>query len=348
MLVAVSAGVPSLSHELLVELFRRRPSLARELLSACRQIELDGVSAEQGSIDLTQVVPAEYRADAVTVLRDRQGKAVSAIIVEVQLEVDKHKLLTWPLYVTAARANLGCPVMLLILAPKHSVARWASRPIPTGHPGYVLRPIVIGSDQIPCITDAVAARESPELTVLSAVTRPDVAMISPVRVALKKLPEDRRKVYWDWFKDHLPARMSEAVEVSMKYNDPMLDSLERYLQARKRRLDRRRRRIVKLVGARSPVLRDEIEGWLRDQPESVLDLMNLALVAALDEAEMRGVMKMLSARPPEPPPVNDLRASDRALRRAGLIPPKRRGGRAAHAPRTPRTRTARVSRRAAT
>ena len=97
--------------------------LALELLRACAEIRLDGATAELGTIDLSQVAPTEYRSDSLTVLRDGAGKAVGAVIVEVQLWDDDDKRRTWPLYVAAARARYGCPATLLVLAPNPAVAR---------------------------------------------------------------------------------------------------------------------------------------------------------------------------------------------------------------------------------
>src|SRR6187397_2975793 len=96
----------SFQHELLVELFRQRPALSLELLRAGAGIELEGVTAELGSIDLSQVAPTAYRSDALTVTRDREGVARAAVIAEVQLHTDEDKRRSWPLYLTAARASL--------------------------------------------------------------------------------------------------------------------------------------------------------------------------------------------------------------------------------------------------
>ena len=60
------AGVPSLMHEFLVDLFRQRPPLAVELLQAGLGIRLEGATVEVGSIDLSQVAPTAYRSDALT------------------------------------------------------------------------------------------------------------------------------------------------------------------------------------------------------------------------------------------------------------------------------------------
>ena len=161
--LAHSTAVLSLEHELHVELFRRRPELAPELLRACTAIQLEGATAERGSIDLSQVAPAGYHSDALTVLRDPDGAAVAAVIAEVQLHRDDDKRRTWPLYVAAARASHGCPVTLLVLAPDPAVARWASAPIELGHPGFVLRPVVLGYAQIPRVHDPALARAAPQL-----------------------------------------------------------------------------------------------------------------------------------------------------------------------------------------
>jgi hypothetical protein len=82
--------MPSLSHEALLLLFRNRPELAPELLSEALGVELPAYTEVRvESADLTDVVPAEYRADLVVLLVD--GKPVFAIVVEVQLTRDDRK-----------------------------------------------------------------------------------------------------------------------------------------------------------------------------------------------------------------------------------------------------------------
>jgi hypothetical protein len=57
--------------------------------------------------------------------------------------------------------------VLLVISPKTGVAGWARKPIPLGHPGLVLQPLVLGPEEVPVLTDAQAA-PAPELAVLSA------------------------------------------------------------------------------------------------------------------------------------------------------------------------------------
>jgi hypothetical protein len=83
---------------------------------------------------LSQVVPTEYIADLVVLLY--RGEPVFGIVVEAQLAADDDKRFSWPLYAVALRARLRCPTCLLVVTPDAGVARWASKPIDTGQPGF--------------------------------------------------------------------------------------------------------------------------------------------------------------------------------------------------------------------
>ena len=88
----------SFFHELLVDLFRQRPALARELLSACTGVDLGGLIAELGSIDLSQVAPSAYRSDALIVLRNPRRELEVAGPISVtkllrQLDLNRESVL---------------------------------------------------------------------------------------------------------------------------------------------------------------------------------------------------------------------------------------------------------------
>ena len=101
--------MPSMAHEILVDLFKNRPSLAAEILIEVLGISLPDYSeARIAPADLTEIQPAEYRADIVVILF-YNGNPVRVVIVEVQLAADPQKRLSWPAYVTVARAAHGCP-----------------------------------------------------------------------------------------------------------------------------------------------------------------------------------------------------------------------------------------------
>jgi hypothetical protein len=288
--------VPSFLHEFLVELFRQRPELGPELLHACVGLRIEGAKAERGSIDLSQVAPTEYRSDALTVVRDAAGKAVAAVIVEVQLGEDEDKRWTWPLYLTAARASERCPAMLLVLAPDRRVARWASQAIEVGQPGFALRPIVLDYAQVPRISDPQAACASPELAVLSAMAHRDLETAAAAGAVIPVLPEDLQKLYWDVILSVLPGQVRWALEARMiKGYEYQSDFARKYVaegraEGRQEGLEEGMRRgIVEGVCARLPGLRDELTRWLRDQPEGRLVQLAAELGKAQDEAAVRAI-----------------------------------------------------------
>jgi hypothetical protein len=87
--------MPSQLHEALLLLFRNRPELAPELLRDALQVELPAYSeARIESAELSDIQPAEYRADLVVLLYE--GKPVLGIVVEVQLRPDPDKRYSWP------------------------------------------------------------------------------------------------------------------------------------------------------------------------------------------------------------------------------------------------------------
>jgi len=184
-------------------MFRTRPELARELLEACAGLRLAYGEWEAASIDLSQAVPSEYRADAVTIVRGVDGKVSAAIIVEVQLGIDRDKAWTWPVYVSALRARLRCPVVLFVLA-HDEVATWARRPIELGNPGSALAPIVVALSEVPRITEAAEAARAPELTVLSALGHREEAVGYAAIKGFTGLDEDRSKLYLDLILAALP------------------------------------------------------------------------------------------------------------------------------------------------
>ncbi len=174
--------MPSLQHETLRLLFQNRPELAPDLLREALGVELPAYSSVRvESADLTDIVPAEYRADLVVLLVD--NKPVLAIVVEVQLSQDDRKLFTWPVYVVGLRARFECPAVVLVVTSEPAVARWASRPIPIG-PGATLSPWVIGPDAVPVVTDAARAALDPELAVLSVMAHGHDDVETAVKVAL--------------------------------------------------------------------------------------------------------------------------------------------------------------------
>ena len=205
-----------MAHETLVDLFKNRPSLGAELLSEALGVALPSCTeARLLSIDLTQIRPAEYRADVVVLLLDGDIP-VSVLIIEVQLGIDPRKRFTWPEYAMGARAIHSCPVSLLVVAPYPDVAAWCAEPIETGIPGFVLRPPVLGRAAVPVVTDPAEAARRPELAVLSVMAHGagelGAAIAAAVLPAIQDLDEERARFYGDLVYNALNDAARRALE----------------------------------------------------------------------------------------------------------------------------------------
>jgi len=213
--------MPSQLHEALLLLFRNRPTLAPELLEQALRVELPVYSeARIESADLTDVQPAEYRADLVVLLCD--GKPVLGIVVEVQLRRSARKRFTWPAYVAALRARIRCPVCLLVVTTDDAVARWAARAIDLGG-GNSFTPLVVGPSGVPVVENRAHARSDPELAVLSAMAHGrDANSERALRIALVamaasiELDAGRATLYFDL----VAMSLSEAARKALREMDP--------------------------------------------------------------------------------------------------------------------------------
>jgi hypothetical protein len=206
--------VPSHSHDALLLLFRNCPELAPELLRDALHVALPAYSEVRlESADLTDIAPAEYRADLVVLLVD--GKPVLGIVVEVQLTTRKRRRFTWPAYVVNLRARLECPACVLVITPSESVAEWCRAPIDLG-PGGVLSPLVVGPASVPVVDDAAVAARAPELAVLSCIAHGEEAHAERIGkaalLAALRLEDDRQVLY----SDLVFAALSDAARTALE------------------------------------------------------------------------------------------------------------------------------------
>ncbi|WP_246180626.1 hypothetical protein [Nocardia ninae] len=193
---------PKYIHEGLVELFRCRPELAAGFLHEVFGLPLpDFQQTRTEACDFTDIGPKEFRGDMAFSLTNGSGTPVAGIAVEVQLRRDGTRQWSWPVYVVTLRARLKCPVFLLVVAPDVGVAEWAARPIDLGHPGMTLRPLVLGPNQVPAVTDPAEAVAVPERAVLSAIAHAEGPqareVLSALLAGLVKTEDERAKMYYD-------------------------------------------------------------------------------------------------------------------------------------------------------
>jgi hypothetical protein len=204
--------MPSARHEAANFALHSRPQLLLDLLDAVGVTLAGHDRLLVDSADLSDLVPTEFRCDGV-VTAWAGDTAVESVGVEFQLRFDEDKPFVWPAYLGNLRAKRRCPVRLVVFCTSTRTADRCAEPIETGHPGYVLRPIVFGPREIPRVVHAEEARAKPGLTVLSALSHPRD------RRVLTVLPEALLPVAPGMFEDYhrlveaaLPAAARRFVE----------------------------------------------------------------------------------------------------------------------------------------
>lgn len=227
--------MPSFPHEALVRMFRNSTRLAPGLL---RQLEIEVPAysdVRYDSSDLTDLNPAEYRADLVMVLVEQKDPALG-IIVEVQLSVDEEKRYSWPAYIANLRARIRCPVCLLVIATEFTVARWAARTIELGG-GSKIIPCVAGPRDVPLVTDLQHAKDDVELAVLSAQMHArdsDIRLVErSVEIAIrasKTLDAGRSNLYVHVILNSLPEAVREQLKMNAVVSECMSDFARRYVE----------------------------------------------------------------------------------------------------------------------
>ena len=214
--------MPSTLHEILLELFLADPAAAARRILAWLDLPAPpyrDVQVERTS--LGELLPLDLRADGVLRLVGPQGRAALCLVVEVQLKVDPDKGYSWPAYLTAARARYRCRAEVVVVAPDPAVAAWARRPVSLSYENS-FRPLVLGPEQIPLVTDAGAAAAAPEealLSVLAHARGPSGAARETLLAAAQALPtldDELGMVYWDLIQGALPGALRAWLEEQMQ------------------------------------------------------------------------------------------------------------------------------------
>jgi hypothetical protein len=272
-----------IEHEAIVELLRNRPQLALELLesvvpgcatSGCP----DDLEARIESVDFGDAKPLERAADFVASF----GSAANAVrvIVEVQRSPDLEKRLSWPGYVAVSWARNAQRTYLLVITLDVATARWAAEPIDVGH--FEFRPIVVGPNAVPVITETDAARRSPELAVLSLGVHRDhpevLAIADAALAAVQELDEARARFYSELVGHWLPAATRAILEANMDIKREFISEFSRRNRAEGRaegeaegraegeakgRAEGRAEAVLRVLGARGLSVSDAVAARVR-------------------------------------------------------------------------------------
>ncbi|MGW3723768.1 hypothetical protein [Streptomyces sp. F001] len=139
--------------------------------------------------DLTEIEPVERRVD--TLLRAETDEGTYLLVIESQGKRDEGKRGSWAYYLSYLYAKYRWEPVLIVLTQSRSTARWATRPIRLGLPGWhslTVRPLVLSPENVPLIADEAEAKRDVFLAAFSAMTHgkgPDAAAIlKPLAAAL--------------------------------------------------------------------------------------------------------------------------------------------------------------------
>jgi hypothetical protein len=163
------------------------------------------VRVELGSTDASNVVPAELKADIVTVIYDKAtSEALLLVVIEPQGREDSAKKFSWPAYLANLRQAHRCEsAVLIVVCWDAAEADKCRKAIPMGHPGYTLVPVVLGPRNGPdldgagpwitILAGAIGAldleTDSGRRTILDAITAtgsstPDIRTLTAIILAI--------------------------------------------------------------------------------------------------------------------------------------------------------------------
>jgi hypothetical protein len=222
--------MPSIAHEAAVELLHRNPQLAATLLASAGVRIPAEATAILADSNLSVPEPTELRADVVTVHDGLDGRL--AIVTEVQKDPpDVGKRRAWVAYVALAQVEHKCDAALVVIALRERTAHASGKPIATGHPDFVLKPIVIGPASTPAADAPGTEPASAELTVLAVLTGAldlgDPAVRQVVLQAIAPLDAERRETYTRLIRATASQAVRQALEELMAtvFKDEFIDGL---------------------------------------------------------------------------------------------------------------------------
>ncbi|WP_435283716.1 hypothetical protein [Streptomyces koelreuteriae] len=191
----------SSSHEALHRVFQKDPALLTRALR--RVLHVPFPEPREFAVlnaDLTETEPVERPVD--TLMRVETDEGAYLLVVESQGKPDEGKRGSWPYYLSYLYAKYRCEPVLIVITQSSTTARWAAQPIRLGLPGWhslTVRPLVLGPDNVPVITDEREAERDVPLAVLSAMThgrgRQAAPILESLAAALRTIDSESAAVF---------------------------------------------------------------------------------------------------------------------------------------------------------
>ncbi|MEU9404826.1 hypothetical protein AB0E08_03840 [Streptomyces sp. NPDC048281] len=189
------------SHEALHRIFQKDPGLLTHALQRVLGVPFPETREFAAmNVDLTEIEPVERRVD--TLLRAETDEGTYLLVVESQGEVDGRKRGSWPYYLSYLYEKYRWEPVLIVITQSAATARWAAQPIRLGLRGWesmIVRPLVLGPENVPVIADEREAVRDVPLAVLSAMThgrgRNAAAILESLAAALKTIDRDSAAVF---------------------------------------------------------------------------------------------------------------------------------------------------------
>lgn len=212
--------MPSPRHDTLVKLFADRPQLAVEILRDFLGVDLPAtplIRRETSTFNTRN--SDDIEADLILVLGPPQTPA-HAIIVEIQQDKSKAPR-QLARYAAALWLMLGCDVSVLVICPDRGVADHYAQPIDSGLTGYRLRPLVLGPDGIPAITDPQEAAAHPDLAAMSVMVHGrNRKVIEAFTAALTYMTDEHAPEYYEYAYSMSAPDIRRLMEEIMKSASP--------------------------------------------------------------------------------------------------------------------------------
>lgn len=236
----------SSSHEAMHRIFQDHPTLFSRI-SETLGIPFPAPTAiSELPNDVTETKPVDRRID--TLLRiDTESHGPFLLAVEAQKKKDPEKPASWGYYLAYLRNKYRLPPLLLVICQDRATAEWAAHPDPIGFcswPSLTVRPIVVGPDNLPVISDPAKVLEDVPLAALSTIVHgagPDIdGILKTMSTALQEAPEDVRNPVIEFIfqgLDKLPAaeiwRKLVVVDLSF-YKSPLFQEVREEARAEAR------------------------------------------------------------------------------------------------------------------